>query len=112
MVAGTLIGTLTPVVAIGPNIMAVFNGPTGDKLDNIALGTILALGMLAISVVGIRLSAGTQVAIGILEYAILIVISVLGLVWVLSQHAGSFPITRAWFTRTGLAARAHWPPGC
>lgn len=41
MVTGTLVGPLTPVVAIGPTIKAVFNGPTRDKLDNGASSPLL-----------------------------------------------------------------------
>jgi amino acid transporter len=86
MVAGTLIGTLSPVVALGPNVLAVFGAPTGDKWDNVLLGTMLTVGMLVISVIGIRLSARTQVSIGIIEYALLITIAVTGLWWVLTRH--------------------------
>src|SRR6266566_6845322 len=59
MVAGTLIGTLSPVVALGPNVLAVFGAPTGDKWDNVLLGTALTVVMQVISVIGIRLSART-----------------------------------------------------
>jgi amino acid transporter len=111
MITGTLIGTLTPVVAIGPNIMAVFNGPTGNKWDNVALGTAVALVMLIISVIGIRLTARTQVTIGVIEYAILIFISVSGLVFVLSHHAGTFPITKSWFTLNGINGKGSLAAG-
>src|SRR5205814_4454106 len=56
MVAGTLIGTLSPVVALGPNVLAIFGAPTGDKWGNVLLGTMLTVVMLVISVIGIRLS--------------------------------------------------------
>jgi hypothetical protein len=51
---------MSPVVALGPNVLAVFNGPVGNKYDNAMLGTALALVMLIISVIGIRLSARTR----------------------------------------------------
>jgi hypothetical protein len=69
------------------------------------VATAVALVMLVISVVGIRLSARTQVAIGVMEYALLIVISAAGLAWVLGRRAGSFPITRGWFTLHGIGQR-------
>jgi amino acid transporter len=111
MITGTLIGTLTPVVAIGPNIMAIFNGPTGNKWDNVALGTGVALVMLIISVIGIRLTARTQVSIGVVEYAILIFIAVAGLVFVLGHHGGTFPITRSWFTLHGIGGKGSLATG-
>ena len=111
MVAGTLIGTLSPVVALGPNVLAVFGAPTGDKWDNVLLGTMLTVVMLVISVIGIRLSARTQVSIGIIEYALLITIAVTGLWWVLTRHPGSFPVTRGWFSLTGIGGKGSLPAG-
>jgi amino acid transporter len=103
--------TLTPVVAIGPNIMAVFGGPADNKWDNVALGTAVAFAMLIISVAGIRLSARTQVTIGIIEYAILIVISVSGLIFILSRHAGTFRVTGSWFTLHGIDGKGSLAAG-
>jgi amino acid transporter len=60
--------------------------------------------MAAISVVGIRMTARTQVIIGIIEYTILIVLAVWGLTWVLSHHAGTVRITSE--TR-----QESWKPG-
>ena len=111
MVAGTLIGTLSPVVALGPNVLAVFGAPAGDKWDNVILGTMLTVVMLVISVIGIRLSARTQVSIGIIEYALLITIAVTGLWWVLTRHPGSFPVTRGWFSLTGIGGKGSLPAG-
>ena len=111
MVAGTLIGTLSPVVALGPNVLAVFGAPTGDKWDNVILGTVLTVVMLVISVIGIRLSARTQVSIGIIEYALLIMIAGMGLWWVLTHHAGSFPITRGWFSVSGIGGHGSLSAG-
>jgi amino acid transporter len=67
--------------------------------------------MLVISVAGIRLSARTQVTIGVIEYAILIVISVSGLIFVLSHHAGTFPITGSWFTLHGIDGKGSLAAG-
>ena len=111
MVAGTLIGTLSPVVALGPNVLAVFGAPTGGKWDNVLLGTMLTVVMLVISVIGIRLSARTQVSIGIIEYALLITIAGIGLWWVLIRHPGSFPVTRGWFSLNGIGGHGSLPAG-
>ncbi len=111
MVAGTLIGTLSPVVALGPNVLAVFGAPTGDKWDNVILGTVLTVVMLVISVIGIRLSARTQVSIGIIEYTLLIAIAVFGLWWVLTGHPGSFPVTHGWFSFDGIGGHGSLAAG-
>src|SRR5258708_519390 len=47
MLAGTLFGTLTPVTAIGPSVLAVFNPPANSKWPNILLATGLVRGVKA-----------------------------------------------------------------
>ena len=69
MAAGTLIGTLSPVVVLAPSILAIFNQSTTSKVSNVAIATGISVIMLIIAVAGIRLSARTQVAIGVIEYA-------------------------------------------
>jgi amino acid transporter len=111
MITGTLIGTLSPVVAAGPNILAVAGGPSGNKAGNAVAATVVTVIMLIISVAGIRLSARTQVAIGVIEYALLAVISVAGLGWVLGLRAGSFPVTRDWFSLHGIGGKGSLAGG-
>jgi len=105
MLAGTLFGTLTPVTAVGPSVLAVFNQPANGKWPNIAIATGLVLVMMTISVIGIRITARTQVAIGVLEYVILIVFAVWALTWVVGHHAGTMGITSAWFTLHGIGGK-------
>ncbi len=102
MLAGTLFGTLTPVTALGPSVLAVFNQSANSTWPNIGIATALVLVMLIISVIGIRITARTQVVIGLLEYAILIVFAVWGLTWVLSHHAGVTPFSADWFSLRGI----------
>jgi amino acid transporter len=103
MLAGTLFGTLTPVTAVGPSVLSVFNDSnTNATWPNIIIATVLVVIMTIISVVGIRMTARTQVIIGIIEYAILIVMAVWGLTWVLGHHAGTVHITSGWFSLHGV----------
>ena len=64
-----------------------------------------------IAVAGIRLTARTQVAMGVIEYVILIGFSVWGLVMVLRHHPGTFPITREWFSLGGIGGHGSLAPG-
>jgi amino acid transporter len=105
MLAGTLFGTLTPVTAVGPSVLAVFNSPANSKWPNIAIATGLVLVMMIISIVGIRITARTQVIIGVVEYLILIAFAVWGLTWLLSHHAGTVPITSGWFSLHGIGGK-------
>src|ERR1700721_1218723 len=68
--AGTLFGTLTPVTAVGPSVLAVFNKSANSTWPNVAIATGLVVVMAIISVIGIRITARTQVVIGVIEYLI------------------------------------------
>jgi amino acid transporter len=105
MLAGTLFGTLTPVTALGPSVLAVFNTSSSSKWPNIGIATALVVVMFIISIIGIRITARTQVAIGLLEYAILVVFAVWALIWMLNHHAGTFPISAHWFNPTGIGGK-------
>jgi amino acid transporter len=58
--------------------------------------------MTVIAVVGIRLTARTQVAMAVVEYTILVGMSIWGLVFVLTHHAGTVPVTSGWFSPKGI----------
>jgi amino acid transporter len=105
MLAGTLFGTLTPVTAVGPSILSVFNSPANSKWPNIAIATGLVVVMAAISIGGIRITARTQVIIGVVEYIILAVFAVWGLTWVIGHHAGTTGIASYWFSLHGLGGK-------
>jgi amino acid transporter len=111
MVAGTLIGTISPVVVIGPNVLAVFGQSATSTWPNVIIATAFALVMLVIAVVGIRMTARTQVGIGVLEYAILIIFSIWGLSWVLRHHPGTYHISHAWFSLHGIGGRGSLAAG-
>src|ERR1700689_2661577 len=78
MLAGTLFGTLTPVTSLGPYLLAVFNQNANSEWGNVIIATAVVVIMTVISIVGIKISARTQVAIGLIEYLILIVLALLG----------------------------------
>ncbi len=111
MLAGTLFGTLTPVTAIGPSILAVFNQNTNGTWPNIGIATAIVLVMVGISIIGIKISARTQVGIGVIEYAILLVFAVWGLAWVLSHHAGTVHISASWFSLHGVGGKGSLVAG-
>ena len=89
MIAGYIIGTVSAVEVLGPSVLAVFGASTTSPWPDIAIATVVGLAMLAIAVLGIRITARTQVGIGVIEYAILIGLATAGLVAVLSHHHGT-----------------------
>jgi amino acid transporter len=61
--------------------------------------------MLVIAVVGIRITARTQVVMALVEYSILVGVSVWGLVAVLGHHVGTYHITSGWFSLSGIGGK-------
>jgi amino acid transporter len=102
MIAGYVLGTLSGVEVLGPSVLTVFGSSSTSTWANVAIATAVGLVMTVIAVVGIRLTARTQVAMAVVEYTILVGMSVWGLVFVLGHHAGTVHITSGWFSPTGV----------
>src|SRR6266851_9979230 len=79
MITGSLIGSLAGVVVLAPSVLAVFGSSYAGTGPNIGIATAIILVMLVIAIVGIRITARTQVAIAVAEYAILVGFAVAGL---------------------------------
>jgi len=102
MIAGYVLGTLSGVEVLGPSVLAVFDASSTNVWANVGIATAVGVVMLVIAVVGIRITARTQVAMALVEYTILVGMSIWGLIFVLGHHAGTVPITRGWFSPTGI----------
>jgi amino acid transporter len=102
MIAGYIIGAVAGVEVIGPSVLAVFTSGTGSTWTNVGIATAVSLAMLVIAIVGIRITARTQVGMAVVEYSILIAFAVVGLILVLRHHPGTYPITRGWFRLSGV----------
>jgi len=102
MIAAYITGAIAGVEIIGPSVLAVFGANSTNTWANIAIATAITLVMLVIAVVGIRITARTQVTMAAIEYAILIGFAIVGLTWVLGHHPGTFPITKGWFSLSGI----------
>ncbi len=78
MIAAYIVGTVAEVLLLGPSVLAVFGSSSTNTW------------------------AYVQVSMAVVEYLILIGLAIAGLVWVLGHHAGSVPITRGWFSLSGV----------
>jgi amino acid transporter len=105
MIAGYVLGTLSGVEVLGPSVLAVFGSSSDSTWANIGIATAVGLIMTVIAVVGIRITARVQVAMAVVEYAILVGMSIWGLVWVLGHHAGTVHVTSGWFSLTGVGGK-------
>jgi amino acid transporter len=111
MIMGGIIGTVSTTVVLGPSVLAVFGSTSTAIAPNIAIDTAVILGMLVIAIVGIRITARTQVAMGLAEYAILIGFAVVGLVAVINHRHGTFPISKGWFSVSGIGGHGSLSAG-
>ncbi len=111
MIAGNVIGTVSGVIVLGPSVLAVFGASPNDKWSNSAITTVVVLLMLVIAVLGIRLTARTQVGLAAMEYIILVGFAIAGLWFVLTHHPGTFPITSKWFTFGGVSGHGDASAG-
>ncbi|HUN32491.1 MAG TPA: APC family permease [Trebonia sp.] len=105
MIAGYVLGTLSGVEVLGPNVLAVFGKNSANTWANVGIATLVGVVMIVIAVVGIKVTARTQVVMAVVEYAILIGLSIWGLTWVLGHHAGTVPISRGWFSPSGIGGK-------
>src|SRR5260221_6475955 len=105
MIAGYVLGTLSGMEVLGPNVLAVFGNNASNTWANVGIATAVGLVMIAIAVIGIKLTARTQVVMAVIEYAILIGLSIWGLTWVLGHHAGTVPISSGWVSPSGIGGK-------
>jgi amino acid transporter len=102
MIAAYIIGTVAEVLLLGPSVLAVFGSSSTSTWQYIAIGAAVGIIMLIIAVVGIKITARAQVSMAAVEYLILIGLAVFGLAFVLSHHPGTVPITKGWFSLSGV----------
>jgi amino acid transporter len=111
MITGSLVGGISGVVVLAPSVLAIFNATTTSTWPNIGISTAVILVMLVIAIVGIKITARTQVSMAVIEYVILIGFAITGFVVVLGHHHGTVPITSAWFTLKGIGGKGSLAAG-
>ncbi len=111
MIAGNLIGTTASTAVLGPSVLAVAGQNAASTWPDIAISTAVIVVMLVIAVAGIRITARTQAGMAAVEYAILAGFAVLGFVAVLGHHHGTFPVTKGWFSLSGIGGKGSLASG-
>ncbi len=111
MIAAYITGAVSGVEVLGPSVLAVFGVTTSSNWGYIGIAVGVTLIMLVIAIAGIRITARTQVGIAAIEYGILIGFAIVGLVFVLGHHSGTFPVTRGWFSLSGIGGHGSLAAG-
>jgi amino acid transporter len=107
MIAAYIVGTVAEVLLLGPSVLAVFGSGSTNKWAFVGIGVAMGLIMLVIAVIGIKITARVQVSVALVEYLILVGLAIAGLVWVLSHHAGSVPLSRGWLSVNGIDGKGY-----
>jgi amino acid transporter len=111
MITGSLIGTVSGVIVLAPSVLAIFGSNATNTFNNIVISTLVILVMLTIAIVGIRLTAQTQVGMAAIEYVILIGFAIVGLAFVLGHHSGTVHVSSGWFSPTGIGGHGDIAAG-
>ena len=80
--------------------------------QSVGIDVGLVLVMLIIAIVGIRLTARVQVGMALVEYTVLIGLSIAGLVIVLAgHHAGAMHSSSSWLSVSGIGGKGSLAAG-
>jgi amino acid transporter len=111
VIVATIVGTASTIDVLGPSVLAVFGSNATSKWWNCLIAVGLCAVMIVIAVVGIKLTARTQVTMAVIEYVILLGFAIWGLHAVLGHHAGTVPITSGWFSVRGIGGKGSLSGG-
>src|SRR5215472_10192624 len=79
MMVTYIIGTVAAVIVLGPSVLAVAGATSASTTASVGIGGAVILVMLVLAVIGIRITARTQVVMAMIEYLILIGMAIVGL---------------------------------
>ncbi len=102
MVAAYILGTISGVEVLAPTVLTAFGSSSSRTWANIGIDTALGLVMLVIAILGIKITARTQIGMALIEYVILVGFGIAGLVFVLGHGHGSYHATSGWLSPTGV----------
>jgi amino acid transporter len=111
MIVTYIVGTVAGVIILGPSVLAVTGAASAGAGASVGIACAVVLVMLVLAVVGIRISARAQIGMAVVEYLLLLGIAITGLVWVLSHHAGTYPVTSGWFSLSGVGGHSNIADG-
>jgi amino acid transporter len=98
-----MLGTVATVLPVGPSFLDLVGLNSSSQFGAVASSTVLMLIVMVVAVLGITLTARIQLAMAAVEYAIVGVLTVIGL-WdtFVSQPLGFVSPTWSWLSPTGV----------
>lgn len=111
MIMANLIGNVAAVTVLAPSVLAVINQNQNARWPNIIIDTAVGALMIAIAVVGIKLSARTQIVLAVIEYGIVIALAVAATFFWARHSAGSYPPSAGWLSLNGIGGKGSLSAG-
>jgi amino acid transporter len=111
MIMANLIGNVAAVTVLAPSVLAVFGQNQNARWPNILIDTAVGAVMIIIAIIGIRLSARTQIVLAIVEYGIVIGLAIAATVFWAGHHAGSYPPSSGWLSVSGIGGKGSLSAG-
>jgi amino acid transporter len=112
MVVGYVITTVAEVVVLAPSVLQIWGSNSTNTWQALGVDVGLVVIMLVIAIVGIRVTAGVQVGMALVEYAVLIGLSIAGLVVVaVGHHAGAMHFSSGWVSLSGIGGKGSLAGG-
>ena len=111
MIMANLIGNVAAVTVLAPSVLAVAGQNPNARWPNIFIDTAAGVLMIGIAIIGIRLSASTQLVMAVVEYAIVIGLAIAATVFWAGHHAGSYPPSIGWLSLHGIDGKGSLSAG-
>jgi amino acid transporter len=111
MIMANLIGNVAAVTVLAPSVLAVAGANQNARWPNIIIDTAIGVLMIGIAVVGIKLSARTQLVMAVVEYGIVIGLAVAAAVFWAGHSAGSYPASSGWLSLNGIGGKGSLSAG-
>jgi amino acid transporter len=111
MIMANLIGNVAAVTVLAPSVLAVAGQNQSARWPNIFIDTGVGVLMIAIAIIGIRLSARTQIVLAVVEYGIVIGLAVAATVFWAGHHAGTYPPSSGWLSLSGIGGKGSLAAG-
>ena len=112
MVIGYVITTVAEVVVLAPSVLQIWGSGSTSTGQAIGIDVALVVIMLVIAVAGIRLTVRVQVGMALVEYTVLIGLSIAGLIIVLAgHHPGAMHFSSGWVSLSGIGGKGSLAGG-
>jgi amino acid transporter len=112
MLVGYILGAVSDILPLGPSLLSALGVNASSVVGNLLTATIFGVAITILASVGIRLTAHFQVIIAAVEYAILIVFSIIAFYAVFVGHwAGTVHPTLHWLSLSGVGGKGSLVAG-